>query len=118
MFINLKNLKKSLQEYSKEGPFDHCVIDDFFKREIALKLESEFPNYDSEIWQKYDNAIEIKKLNNVWNHFPKNTYQIFGNNTTELKLLIGFSSSYDIGMVDHIHLADWMIFLARCDPKV
>lgn len=77
MFINLKNLKKSLQEYSKEGPFDHCVIDDFFKREIALKLESEFPNYDSEIWQKYDNAIEIKKLNNVWNHFPKNTYQIF-----------------------------------------
>ena len=72
MFINLKNLKKSLQEYSKEGPFDHCVIDDFFKREIALKLESEFPNYDSEIWQKYDNAIEIKKLKNLIDYSLKN----------------------------------------------
>ena len=33
MFINLKNIKKSLKEYSKEGPFDHCVIDDFFELE-------------------------------------------------------------------------------------
>ena len=39
MFINEKNIKKSLKEYSKEGPFDHCVIDDFFELEIAKKLE-------------------------------------------------------------------------------
>jgi hypothetical protein len=77
MFISLKNINTSLNEYSKDGPYDHCVIDNFFKPEIAKKLEYEFPNYDSDIWQKYNNAIEVKKMNNIWNYFPKTTYQVF-----------------------------------------
>jgi len=76
MFINLKNLNTSLNNFSKEGPYDHCIIDNFFETEIAKKLENEFPNYDSDIWQKYNNAIEVKKLNNIWNYFPKTTYQV------------------------------------------
>jgi len=77
MFINLKNFKKSLKKYSKEGPFDHCVIDDFFELEIAKNLEKDFPEYNSDFWFEHDNAIEVKKLSNNWNVFPPTTYQVF-----------------------------------------
>ncbi|WP_416679137.1 2OG-Fe(II) oxygenase [Candidatus Pseudothioglobus sp. Uisw_016] len=77
MFINLKNFKKSLKKYSKEGPFDHCVIDDFFELEIAKNLEKDFPEYNSDFWFEHNNAIEVKKLSNNWNVFPPTTYQVF-----------------------------------------
>ena len=76
MFINLKNVNKALKSFSIDGPFDHCVIDDFFELEIAEKLEQDFPNYDSDIWDKYNNALEVKKLCNFWNKFPPTTYQV------------------------------------------
>ena len=77
MFVNVKNIKKSLEEYSKDGPFDHCVIDDFFELETARKLEQDFPDYNSDFWFEHDNAIEVKKLSNNWNVFPPTTYQVF-----------------------------------------
>ena len=77
MLLNKKSFVSSLRSFGNEGPFDHCVIDDFFDREIALKLESEFPNFESEIWHQYDNAIEVKKVCNNWNVFPSLTYQAF-----------------------------------------
>ena len=62
--------------FGKNVPFDYCVIDNFFDKEIALKLESEIPAYDSDIWHVYDNPVEIKKTCNNWNVFPKLTYQV------------------------------------------
>lgn len=75
--INEKNLIKGLSSFGKNGPFDHCVIDNFFNKEIALELESEFPDFESDKWHKYNNAIEVKKVCNNWNVFPPMTYQVF-----------------------------------------
>lgn len=75
--INEKSLLRALSNYGKNGPFDHCVIDNFFKKKIALQLENEFPNFNSEKWHKYNNAIEVKKTCNNWNVFPPVTYQAF-----------------------------------------
>jgi len=77
MFVNINNLKKSLIEYSNDGPFDHCVIDDFFESGLAKKLEKDFPDYNSDIWHSYSNSVEVKKTCNDWNLFPKDTYQAF-----------------------------------------
>lgn len=76
MFINEKKLSFALEQFSQEGPFDHWIIDDFFELEFAKQLEQDFPDYNSSLWQNYNNAIEIKKLNNIWNFFPKTTYQV------------------------------------------
>jgi Rps23 Pro-64 3,4-dihydroxylase Tpa1-like proline 4-hydroxylase len=75
--INEKSLLKSLSTFGTRGPFDHCVIDNFFKKQIALELEEEFPNFDSDQWHQYNNQIEVKKVCNNWNVFPKLTYQVF-----------------------------------------
>jgi len=75
--INEKSILKALSSYGKDGPFDHCVIDNFFQRKVALHLEDEFPNFNSDKWHKYNNAIEVKKTCNNWNVFPPVTYQAF-----------------------------------------
>ena len=53
------------------------MIDDFFKESIAKELSEEFPAYKSDVWHKYDNALEIKKVCNNYNAFPPLTYDIF-----------------------------------------
>lgn len=58
-------------------PFNHVVIDDFFEHQIAQGLAEEFPAFDSEVWAEYNNPIEIKKLCNRWDKFPKLTYSVF-----------------------------------------
>ncbi len=75
--VNKKSLLKALSSYGKSGPFDHCVIDNFFKKKIAIELENEFPNFNSDKWYKYNNAVEIKKVCNNWNAFPPTTYKAF-----------------------------------------
>ena len=75
--INEKALLKALSTFGNNVPFDHCVIDNFFQKKVALQLENEFPNFYSDKWYKYNNAIEVKKTCNNWNVFPKTTYQIF-----------------------------------------
>ena len=77
MFINKRNLNKSLDKFLNNKPFNHCIIDNFFDLKLAKKLEKDFPDYDSDIWQKYDNPIEVKKICNYWNLFPTNTYNVF-----------------------------------------
>ena len=75
-YINLENLKKSFCSYKTSKPFNHCVVDDFFLKDVALELEDEFPGYSENIWQEYSNALEEKKLTNNWNHFKPLTYKI------------------------------------------
>tara|TARA_B110000003_G_C16524375_1_gene486303 strand:- start:269 stop:1045 length:777 start_codon:yes stop_codon:yes gene_type:complete len=75
--INEKSLLKALSVYGESGPFDHCVIDNFFNKKIALELENEFPKFNSKVWHYYNNAIEVKKVCNTWNAFPPATYKAF-----------------------------------------
>ena len=76
MFLNEASLAESIKSFKGQKPFDHCIIDNFFIDEIAYGLENEFPNFDDDVWHKYDNAIEIKKTCNNWNVFPKLTYRV------------------------------------------
>jgi hypothetical protein len=75
--INIPSIVRQVKKYGKSGPFDHCVIDDFFLPDVAKSLEKEFPDYNDPILFKYKNAIENKKTSNNWNIFPAFTYSIF-----------------------------------------
>lgn len=77
-FVDLDNVKKSFEGFLKKEPFPYCVIDNFFKNDIAQILANEFPNADSELFNgNYLNQIEIKRTCNIWDRFPKNTYNVF-----------------------------------------
>ncbi len=76
-YVNMKSLEAAAHEFSGAEPFDHAVIDDFFLPEVATALEAEFPDFDSDVWHQYRNAIEVKKTCNNWNAFPALTYKIF-----------------------------------------
>lgn len=75
--IDVAHVTDALSSYGSEGPFDHCVIDGFFKDTIARALESEIPDFHDPLWHRYDNAIENKKVCNNWNLFPPLTYSVF-----------------------------------------
>ena len=75
--LNLDSIERQIEYFGAVPPFDHVVIDEFFDESIAMQLSEEFPDFESEAWHKYDNAIEVKKTCNNWNLFPKNSYHIF-----------------------------------------
>lgn len=75
--VNLNAIEMALAGFGKEGPFDHCVIDNFFETQTAETLSAEFLKYDSKSWHVYKNEIEDKKTLNDWNHFPPATYSVF-----------------------------------------
>lgn len=60
-------------------PYPHYIIDNFFEEEVARKLESEFPDYNSDKWFVYDNPLEKKKAINNWYEFKPETYRTFQN---------------------------------------
>lgn len=75
--FNWKSIEQQIGGFGKKKPFDYVVIDDFFTQEFANQLSNEFPAYESKIWQRYDNPIEVKKVCNNWNIFPAGTYSAF-----------------------------------------
>lgn len=75
--INYEALERCANGWLNAKPFPHFVVDNFLDEDFAKILEAEFPDFDSSIWQKYSNAIEEKKLSNIWNHFPESTYKFF-----------------------------------------
>lgn len=105
MFINKRALIKSLENFNGALPFNHCVIDNFFKKNIALSLEKEFPNFNSNIWHQYNNPIEVKKVCNDWNIFPKLSYQVFAYlNSSDFISIIESSLSEGIKLFSDIGL--------------
>jgi hypothetical protein len=74
--INETLLRKCLKNFRGRKPFDFCTVDGFFDTDVALKLSSEFPHYNSDDWFVYNNAIEHKKSCNNWNLFPETTYSV------------------------------------------
>lgn len=74
--INVEKLKQGFKENMSKIPFDHWIFDDFFNDDLAVKLESEFPEYDDKIWYEWSNPLELKKARNDWNSFPPTTYKV------------------------------------------
>lgn len=76
--INEFDYEKLGKQFQEGQPFRHVLIENFFDEETALKLSSEFPDFnDPNIWSVYKNPIENKKLTPNWDLFPKETYKIF-----------------------------------------
>jgi len=75
--INFEALARSALNWQDAQPFPHLIVDNFIQLDLAKQLEADFPSFESDIWQKYSNAIEEKKLSNIWNHFPETTYRFF-----------------------------------------
>ena len=88
--INLTRLIEAFKKYQRKNIFDYCVIDNFFVKDIASKLENEFPDFNDKIWHEYNSPIEIKKTLNDWNKFPETTYAIFNMlNSNKFSSIIG-----------------------------
>lgn len=77
MIFNRDNLRRALQEFKGNKPFDHCVVEDFLLPDVANQIESEFLSYEDPRFFYYKNAIEDKKALNDWNAFPALTYRVF-----------------------------------------
>jgi hypothetical protein len=76
--INEKNWISLREDFLTSKPFNHIIIDDFFTDEVVDKLVSEFPSYNSDVWNcHYNNPIENKKTCNHWDKFQKHTYSAF-----------------------------------------
>ena len=71
--LNLESIRSAKLE---RIPFTHAVIENFFTDGIARALEAEFPDYDSDVWLGYNNAIEVKKINSHWHKFSDLTYRV------------------------------------------
>jgi Rps23 Pro-64 3,4-dihydroxylase Tpa1-like proline 4-hydroxylase len=109
-FINDNNVTESMRSFKGALPFDHCLIDDFFKPDIAQKLSEEFLDYDDQRWFYYKNAIEDKKALNDWNRFPRLTYQAF-QELMSVELLSIFEETLGCKLyIDHgLHGGGWHI---------
>lgn len=64
-------------KFRSAKPFSHIVIDNFLVEEVANAVAAEFPAHGGPEWNEYNNAIEVKKVCNHWDRFPKATYKLF-----------------------------------------
>ncbi len=82
-FFNTDYLNKEISlasyknEWNESLPFNHIIIDDFLSKHNCEAVVREFPNFDSDSWRIYNNAIEVKKLLNHWDKFGPETYKLF-----------------------------------------
>lgn len=102
-FINPLDLQSQLEAWRSSLPFNHLIIDNFLTEGVAKEIVNEFPEFESDVWKIYNNAIEIKKLVNHWDKFGKYTYQLFSYlNSREfidkLEILVGEALYADIGL--------------------
>lgn len=112
-YINIESVIAQVKNYGKEPPFDHVVLDGFFKDDVAQALANEFPAYDSDVWHGYDSPLEVKRVCNNWNVFPDLSYRVFDLFNSPLfskflsdNLLSGFALYADPGLNGggwHIH---------------
>ena len=88
--INSIALKNAAKEWLDATPLPHFYVDNFFELNIAEQLEAEMPDFDSDIWHEYGNAIEVKKVCNNWNAFPSVTYRTFSHlNSNDFVTFLG-----------------------------
>ena len=77
LMFNPTTIERIFNAEIETEPFNHIVIDDFFKEDFASGLELEFPDYEDSRLYRYDNPIEVKRAMNLWDKFPKLTYNAF-----------------------------------------
>ena len=65
------------KNFKSKKIFQHTIVDNFFSKKIAKKLEKEFPKYSDKNLHQYNNFCEVKKSLNNWNSFPPTTYNVF-----------------------------------------
>ncbi|MFI3185064.1 MAG: 2OG-Fe(II) oxygenase [Methylococcaceae bacterium] len=62
--VSIEQLNKIAEEnsekYQQALPFPHIYFDDFFPKDFLAKVAEEFPEANSEIWQKFEAAAEKK----------------------------------------------------------
>ena len=62
--VSIDQLNKIAEEnsdkYKNAQPFPHIYFDNFFPKDFLLKVAEEFPESNSETWQKFDAAAEKK----------------------------------------------------------
>ena len=76
--INPQDWAELSEQFLSAEPFNHVIIDNFWREDVAEQLAQEVPVYDSTTWTAYyHNAIEDKKADNHWDHFPALTYRAF-----------------------------------------
>ena len=96
--INIDAIRDAAVGWKDQKPYPHMIVDNFFNEDVAIQLEAEFPCFEDNAWHEYGNAIEIKKVCNNWNMFPKVTYQAFDylNSSEFVSALSGFLFDDDI----------------------
>ena len=55
-----KIAEENSEKYKNAQPFPHIYFDNFFPKDFLLKVAEEFPESNSETWQKFDAAAEKK----------------------------------------------------------
>lgn len=96
------------EEFTSAGPFNHVVIDNFLKSEVAAVVANEFPAFDGPVWNEYHNAIEVKKAYNHWDRFPKATYQLLNFfNSAEFVAEMGSLCGDDLYPDPGLHGGGW-----------
>lgn len=100
--VNYPSFEPFVEQWRAE-PFDHVVLENFLTNETAEAVVREFPDFDSEDWRIYNNAIEVKKLLNHWDKFGPKTYRLFTYlNSPEfvkkLEVLVGCELFADFGL--------------------
>ncbi len=91
------------ERWQASQPFHHLVLDQFLREEILASVVAEFPDFDGDAWRRYENAIEIKKLQNHWDKFGPTTYRLFTYFNSrafidQLELLVGCKLYADYGL--------------------
>ena len=78
--ISKLNISLLGKKYKKGRPFDHVVIDSFWKNQVAQKLEKEIKNFKfhgRDDVSVYNSPLEKKITCNHYDRFPKTIYQAF-----------------------------------------
>ena len=75
-FINQKKFIKSLKNFNKQKPFPYVVLDNFLKKDVAIKVKKNFKNLEEKKLWSYNNFCEVKKATDNWNFFSAETYQL------------------------------------------
>lgn len=76
--INKKKTIVLKKNYLSSKPFNHIIIDNFWKAKVAHKLSQEINSFKlKNVNAKYSNAIEKKFACNHFDHFDKNLYEAF-----------------------------------------
>lgn len=107
-YCNKKSLLQFFEaasDYKKAEPFNHIVIDDFFKDDIAKELASSFPLFSGDFWYEYNNPIEKKLACDDVRKFPPIFAKVIHalNSETFTKKLENLTGIEDLSSDPYLH---------------